>query len=145
MENHRNEVVVIFAGYPDKMQDFLAQNEGLRSRIAFHLDFPDYSGEEMEAILEQMVDQRKYALDTAARARCVQFLKQAVTRANFGNGRFVRNMLDHAIMNQALRLSDGHDQECLPAEELKLLLAEDFESDHEMRVPKIKPMGICLL
>ena len=63
MENRRDNVIVIFAGYPDKMEHFLSENEGLRSRIAFHLDFPDYNAEEMLQILELMVKNKGYVIN----------------------------------------------------------------------------------
>ncbi len=63
MENYRDEVIVIFAGYPEKMKEFLEQNEGLASRIAFHLNFPDYSPEELTQILDLMLEKSEYRMD----------------------------------------------------------------------------------
>ena len=60
MENYRDDVIVIFAGYPDKMERFLEKNEGLRSRIAFHVDFPDYNAEELCGILKLMSKEKGY-------------------------------------------------------------------------------------
>ena len=63
MENYRDEVIVIFAGYPDKMQAFIDQNEGLSSRIAFHLNFPDYNADELTMIMDLMLEQQGYRIE----------------------------------------------------------------------------------
>ena len=70
MENYRNDVIVIFAGYPDKMERFLEKNEGLRSRIAFHVYFPDYNAEELCDILKLMSREKGYILDKEAEKKC---------------------------------------------------------------------------
>ena len=70
MENHRDDVIVIFAGYPDKMKDFLNKNEGLRSRIAFYLDFPDYNADELTEIIKLMADKKGYKLDKKIESTC---------------------------------------------------------------------------
>ena len=104
MENYRDKVIVIFAGYPDKMRDFLAQNEGLRSRIAFHLDFPDYSPDELTDILKLMCEKRQYTMSDEALKSCRSIFGQASRVENFGNGRYVRNVLEQAIMRQSGRI-----------------------------------------
>jgi len=104
MENYRDQVIVIFAGYPDKMQDFLEQNEGLRSRIAFHLNFPDYSSEELVDIMKLMCEKRQYTVTDEALEKCRGIFEQAIRVENFGNGRYVRNVLEQAIMRQSNRL-----------------------------------------
>ncbi|WP_051226566.1 AAA family ATPase [Butyrivibrio sp. MC2013] len=71
MENHRGDVIVIFAGYPEKMAEFLDQNEGLRSRIAFHLSFPDYNEEELMSILQLMAKNRGIKIDNKAKERWI--------------------------------------------------------------------------
>ncbi|MCR5059768.1 MAG: AAA family ATPase [Saccharofermentans sp.] len=104
MENYRDSVIVIFAGYPDKMRDFLSQNEGLRSRIAFHLDFPDYSPDELTDILKLMCEARQYTISDDALACCKSIFEHASRVENFGNGRYVRNVLEQAIMRQSNRI-----------------------------------------
>lgn len=104
MENYRNKVIVVFAGYPDKMSDFLDQNEGLRSRITFHLDFPDYSSEELVDILKLMCEKRQYTVSEEAVSKCSAIFAQASRIVNFGNGRYVRNLLEQAILHQSSRI-----------------------------------------
>lgn len=95
---YRDQVIVIFAGYNSKMQEFLTQNEGLRSRIAFHLDFPDYSSAELLDIMKLMCEKRQYNVADEALEYCRNIFEQAARVENFGNGRYVRNVLEQAIM-----------------------------------------------
>ena len=106
MENHRDDTVVIFAGYPDKMEEFLRKNPGLSSRIAFHVDFPDYSTDELSDILKLMAKEKCMKLTDEAIEKAEKIFEQAVKNEDFGNGRFVRNLLEQAMMNMAQRLSD---------------------------------------
>ena len=137
MENYRKEVIVIFAGYSEKMKNFIAQNEGIRSRIAFHLDFPDYTPGELLDILRLQAKYREYTLDTEAEAFCRDLFKTAGEMENFGNGRYVRNVLDHAILSQSGRLIRDYDHE-LTKDELRLLTKADFEAE----TPELKPAGV---
>lgn len=127
MENYREEVIVIFAGYPDKMKRFLAKNEGLRSRIAFHIDFPDYNGEELCAILELMCKNRGYTLETGAAEKCKGIFEIACHNAEFGNGRFVRNVLEQAIIKQSARLVGEYRGKPVDRETMTTLSAADFD------------------
>ena len=127
MENYRDEVIVIFAGYPEKMQEFLQQNEGLASRIAFHLNFPDYSADELTQILELMLEKSAYRMTAETRNKCLEICENACQEPNFGNGRYVRNLLDHAVMRQAERLFRENRGGELSKEEACMLQAEDFE------------------
>ena len=126
MENMRKEVTVIFAGYPVPMNDFLERNEGLNSRIAFHVSFDDYSVEEMLAILELMSKDRGYRVTGDALEKCSRIFYNASKTENFGNGRYVRNVLEKAMLNQSGRL---YGQCCrnINKSELQTLLPEDFE------------------
>lgn len=128
MENYRDEVMVIFAGYPDRMKDFIDKNEGLKSRIAFYVDFPDYSVEELLLIMDLMVKKREYTLTEAARKKAKALMQKGCSNKDFGNGRFVRNVVEQAIMKQSLRLYEeiqsGKD---ISDEELSLLREEDLE------------------
>ena len=126
MENYRERVIVIFAGYPDKMREFLAQNEGLRSRIAFHLNFPDYTVEELMEILELHAGEREYRIAEEARQNILDIFSEAVGQENYGNGRYVRNFLEQAIIRQSGRILRDHANDDLTKEEMCLLLAEDF-------------------
>ena len=104
MENHRDDVIVIFAGYPDKMKTFVEKNEGLKSRIAFHIDFPDYNAEELFNIMKLMMKESEYTMTTDAEKAVMEIFETAQHTENFGNGRFARNVLEQAEMRQATRL-----------------------------------------
>ena len=126
MENYRNDVIVIFAGYPDKMQAFLEQNEGLKSRIAFHLDFPDYTADELTKIITLMSKSREYQIEEEAIAYCREIFEGAVCGENFGNGRYARNVLEQAILRQADRIVNAAAGREISKEEICLLKREDF-------------------
>ncbi len=125
MENHRDDTIVIFAGYPDKMEGFLAKNPGLRSRIAFHVDFPDYKENELLDILRLMVKNKNMKLAGDAEDKAHEIFREAVKLHDFGNGRFVRNLLESAIMGMSQRLA-GQDLNNLSDEMLVTLTADDF-------------------
>lgn len=127
MENSRGSTVVIFAGYPDKMECFLDQNPGLRSRIAFQVPFDDYTPEQLVDITHLLAEQRNLTLDAAVSEKLLAIYQRAVCVENFGNGRLARNLLEHACMRQAGRLiRTGPEQ--VTRRELGLLLPEDFEA-----------------
>ncbi len=127
MENRRDKVIVIFAGYPDKMREFLEKNEGLRSRIAFHLDFPDYNAEELMAIADLMIEDRGLKITEKAREKCKEIFAAAYIEPEFGNGRFVRNLIDQAMLKQALRLMSSGKKQKLSKSKLGLLIESDFD------------------
>ena len=143
MENHRDDVIVIFAGYPKPMEDFLQANEGLRSRIAFHLDFPDYNAEEMTKIFTLMLNEQGYTCSTDFLEKARNLFSEAVTHTEFGNGRFARNLLEQSIMKQSarlIRLNEGTDSTSRPLhrKDLITLIADDLavESVQNYRVEK---------
>ncbi|MCR5686177.1 MAG: AAA family ATPase [Lachnospiraceae bacterium] len=141
MENHREDVIVIFAGYPDKMEDFLNKNEGLRSRIAFHLDFPDYDPDEMSEILKLMADARGYQIEAAGMRKCYDIFKSVCKEADFGNGRFVRNLLEQAEMAQAHRLASTANGKKISKNALQTLTAADFDVNSSKKA-KSKPIPL---
>lgn len=104
MENNRDDTVVILAGYLDRMEELLRQNPGLRSRFGFQVRFDDYSPEEMMTILRVMAEERGFRLNDGVSAHVLPLLEQASRTPNAGNGRFVRNLLDKALMRQSERL-----------------------------------------
>ena len=104
MENQREDLVVILAGYKDRMARFFECNPGFSSRIAHHIDFPDYSGEELMRIADLMLEQMGYRFDEPARAAFVQYLQARLTQPHFANARSVRNALDRARLRHASRL-----------------------------------------
>lgn len=126
MENHRDDVIVIFAGYTDKMKSFLDRNEGLLSRISFHLNFPDYSADELVDILKLMAENRGYKLDDYVLCECRKIFVKASKKDNFGNGRFVRNLLEQAEMKQAQRLFKLSNGKKISKEELIHMEVSDF-------------------
>lgn len=131
MENARSETVVIFAGYPDKMEQFLNKNPGLRSRIAFHIPFADYSPDELYAITELIAKREKVTLDEGVRDKLLPIFDAASRRADFGNGRFARNLFEKARMKQATRLLGMDEGEVMPTM-FATLTAEDFEAPPDL-------------
>jgi probable Rubsico expression protein CbbX len=107
MENNREDLVVILAGYKDRMDTFFQSNPGFRSRIAHHIEFPDYSLDELMEIAELMVTQQEYRFDTAAQRAFREYLALRVTQPHFANARSVRNAIDRAKLRQANRLVRG--------------------------------------
>jgi probable Rubsico expression protein CbbX len=104
MENHRDDLVVILAGYEDRMDRFFRSNPGLSSRIAHHITFPDYTSEELLAIAELMLQQMQYVLSADAQATLQEYIERRQTQSHFANARSVRNALDRARLRQASRL-----------------------------------------
>ena len=141
MENNRKDTIVIFAGYPEQMARFLDVNEGLRSRIGFQLAFPDYSANELLEILELMLKEREYTLSADAKAKSLVVFEQALKNADFGNGRFVRNLLEQMIMQQSLRIfSEGNAREW-DKDSISLLTADDIPQGMVPKA-KVEPKGI---
>lgn len=134
MEDHRDDLVVIVAGYPDLMQEFLDSNPGLRSRFNKFIFFEDYSSEELVKILEGMAKKQEYALDEEAMEKAKAYFDYAVENKNenFANAREVRNYFEKAVSNQATRLV-GVDRK-LEKEDLLTIIAGDLieiEPDEE--------------
>ena len=127
MENHRDDVIVIFAGYPDKMKNFLDKNEGLRSRIAFHVDFPNYNADELLKILQLMSKNKGFELNSEIEQKCLEFFSTACNKNDFGNGRFVRNLFEQALLKQSQRVFTENLEKEIDREKLLELKAEDFE------------------
>ena len=126
MENRRDNVMVIFAGYPEKMREFLDSNEGLHSRIAFHIDFPDYTANELVEILQVMAKERELELDPATLEKCRDIFADAAKQEDFGNGRYVRNLLEAAVIRQADRLVAEQERHPITKQMAQSLSAEDF-------------------
>jgi probable Rubsico expression protein CbbX len=104
MEAERDKLVVIFAGYKDRMDDFFRSNPGLSSRVAHHIDFPDYDIDELMAIAQLMLAQQQYTFGPGAEDAFRAYLERRVTRPRFAHGRSVRNSIDRARLRQANRL-----------------------------------------
>lgn len=104
MENNRDDLVVVLAGYKDRMDKFFHSNPGLRSRVAHHVDFPDYSAEELLQIAKLMLAAQNYRFSLDAEKAFLQYITIRMTLEHFANARSVRNALDRARLRQANRL-----------------------------------------
>jgi probable Rubsico expression protein CbbX len=104
MEAERDKLVVIFAGYKDRMDEFFRSNPGLSSRVAHHIDFPDYDVDELMAIAHLMLDQQNYVFGPGAEEAMRAYLERRIARPRFAHGRSVRNSIDRARLRQANRL-----------------------------------------
>jgi probable Rubsico expression protein CbbX len=107
MENNRDDLVVVLAGYADRMETFFASNPGMSSRIAHHLDFPDYTLDELAAIGGLMLDRQRYRLSDEAGAVFREYLERRMTQPRFANARSVRNALERARLRHASRLTSA--------------------------------------
>ena len=132
MENQRDDLVVILAGYKDRMDKFFQSNPGMASRIAHHIDFPDYSEEELLEIAELMIRQMDYQFDESAVQALRDYIGYRIQRPNFANARSIRNAIDRSRLRQANRLfrlaaeEDGASEP--PREALMTISAEDIRA-----------------
>ncbi len=138
MESQRDDVVVILAGYRDRMERFFQCNPGMSSRIAHHVEFPDYTQPELLAIADRMLEAMHYRLDAAARAALEEYVARRMTQPRFANARSVRNALDRARLRQASRLLDARG-EPLSRERLVTLAAEDFRRSRVFARQEVTP------
>ena len=129
MENMRDQVIVIFAGYPGPMKSFIEKNEGLRSRIAFHMEFKDYNADELTQIIRGMCKEQGVVIDDDALEKCRKIFYNACKQSDFGNGRFARNLLDKALLNQAKRIAGTGCRGRVTKRMLTTLIADDFDED----------------
>ncbi|NIJ12969.1 putative Rubsico expression protein CbbX [Saccharomonospora amisosensis] len=125
MENQRDDLVVILAGYEDRMDTFFNSNPGMSSRIAHHLEFPDYELDELTAIARLMVEQENYRFSPASEAAFRDYLESRMRQPRFANARSVRNALERARLRQARRLFDGEARTC-GKQELMTFEPDDF-------------------
>ena len=141
MENHRDDVIVIFAGYPDKMKAFLDRNEGLRSRIAFHIDFPDYNPDELTDIFKLMAKRRGYEISDDVADYCRKIFKRVAKKKNFGNGRFVRTLLEQAWLKQSQRIIKENEGGSVTKEDLTRFKVEDFDVNLDKKFRDERKLG----
>lgn len=125
MENNREDLVVILAGYKDRMDKFFHSNPGMRSRIAHHIDFPDYGADELVAIAKLMLASQNYSFSTAGEEAFGKYIRLRMKSEHFANARSVRNALDRARLRQANRLFSGT-KKSLSKTDLITLEAEDI-------------------
>lgn len=125
MENCRDDMVVIFAGYPKEMNEFISRNPGLRSRISFYVDFDNYSADELFDITKLIAKNNGYKLADDTCETLVPIFENALASGDFGNGRFARNLVEQAQLAQSVRLS-ALDFDSLSGDDLITLCAQDF-------------------
>ena len=127
MENNRDDLVVILAGYKDRMDKFFQSNPGMRSRIAHHVDFPDYGADELVAIAKLMLAAQNYRFSSDGEKAFVEYIQLRMTQEYFANARSVRNALDRARLRQANRLFTGG-KKSLTSIDLMTIEAEDIRA-----------------
>jgi probable Rubsico expression protein CbbX len=127
MENQRDDLVVILAGYRDRMERFFQSNPGMSSRIAHHVDFPDYSSEELLVIARLMLEKMQYRLSSEAEAALVEYIDLRQAQPNFANARSIRNALDRARLRQANRLIAARGK-TLTRDDLMTIGADDIRA-----------------
>jgi probable Rubsico expression protein CbbX len=132
MENNRDDLVVILAGYKDKMDRFFLSNPGMRSRIAHHLDFPDYGADELMAIAEIMLASQNYRLSPEGKEAFAEYIPLRMRLPHFANARSIRNALDRARLRQANRLF-AHRGRPLTKADLVTIEAEDIRASRVFR------------
>lgn len=132
MENQRDDLVVILAGYADRMDKFFESNPGFRSRIAHHIDFPDYSDGELHQIAVGMLERQNYHLTDEAVSILASYIEHRRAQPHFANARSIRNALDRARLRQANRLFEA-DTGPLDAAALSEIAAEDIAASRVFR------------
>jgi len=133
MENQRDDLVVILAGYRDRMDTFFQSNPGMRSRIAHHIDFPDYTLDELVAIAEIIAAEQQYVLPERTLATVRDYLDRRMRQDSFANARSVRNALDRARLRQANRIVRGDGPMAVTREQLQVLEPADFLASRVFR------------
>lgn len=124
MESHREDLVVILAGYGNRMETFFQYNPGFRSRVAHHIDFPDYTLQELMSIADLMAGEQRYSFDAEAREAFCEYLELRIKQPHFANARSVRNAIDRMKLRQASRLVNAGG--CVSKEALMLFTASDI-------------------
>jgi probable Rubsico expression protein CbbX len=127
MENQRDDLVVILAGYKDRMDTFFRSNPGMSSRIAHHLDFPDYPASDLLRIADKLLEQQNYHFGAGARKALEEYVARRIQQPYFANARSVRNALDRARLRQASRLFADKDRE-FTADDLSTIAESDIRA-----------------
>jgi len=126
MENQRDDLTVILAGYTDRMETFFQSNPGFRSRIAHHIDFPDYDDGELLLIAEKLAGNAEYRLSDSAREALREYISRRRQQPNFANARSLRNAFDRARLRQAMRLTQR--EGAINVDDLVTLEASDIRA-----------------
>jgi hypothetical protein len=125
MEDNRDDLVVILAGYKDRMDTFFRSNPGMASRVAHHIDFPDYSADELLSIARLMATKMNYRFDAEGEAALREYIARRMAQPRFSNARSIRNGIDRARLRMANRLFASRGQ-LLDREALETISAEDI-------------------
>ena len=134
MENQRDDIVVILAGYKNRMDTFFRSNPGMASRIAHHIDFPDYTPDELLQIAELIAARMDYRFDDASVAAMHEYIAHRITQPNFANARSIRNALDRARLRHASRLfADASNNASPEKDQLMLIAPEDIRASRVFR------------
>jgi probable Rubsico expression protein CbbX len=144
MESQRENLVVILAGYQDRMDTFFQYNPGFRSRVAHHISFPDYTLEELTAIAELMLCQQSYAFDAGSRQAFAEYLELRIKQPHFANARSVRNAIDRMKLRQASRLI--REGGCIPKEQLARFAEADVRQSRVFQGgsdPELEGAVVC--
>lgn len=136
MENQRDDLTVILAGYQDRMDRFFESNPGFRSRIAHHVHFPDFADAELLSIVEKLAHQAEYRLSEDARQALRDYIAQRRQQSNFANARSIRNAFDRSRLRQAMRLVDIGAE--ISAAELVTIEAADIRGSSVFATPRAK-------
>jgi probable Rubsico expression protein CbbX len=134
IENQRDDLVLILAGYKDRMDTFFQSNPGMSSRIAHHLDFPDYSHDELRAIADKMLAGMNYRFGDGSREAFGDYLTRRLAQPHFANARSVRNVLDRMRLRQASRLFADRDR-TLTQEDLTTIEPSDIRASRVFAQP----------
>ena len=137
MENQRDDLVVILAGYKDRMERFFRSNPGMSSRIAHHLDFPDYAPADLLRIAEKLLEEHNYRFAPEARCAFEEYLQHRVRQPHFANARSVRNALDRARLRQASRLFAERER-LFTAQELTTIEAGDIRASRVFQAAAVQ-------
>ncbi|GIP32625.1 hypothetical protein J2TS4_18350 [Paenibacillus sp. J2TS4] len=136
MEDYKYQFVLILAGYPDEMDDFMRTNPGLPSRFPIQVDFPDYTVQQLMQIAHLMIKEREYSFHPQTEVKLKQHLVRELEASfgTFSNARLVRNLIEKAMRHQAVRLLQQHRQH--PSkQELMTLRPEDLRLDRPKTIP----------
>lgn len=144
MENRRDEVLVIFAGYEDLMKEFLETNPGLSSRISREIRFEDYSPEELCAILDSMMLRKQYRLTEDCKNKLYSYFTELKCDSSFGNARYVRKLVEHIILCQAQRIINAEETQLSNVEILSQVTLMDVEKALENFETKTRLQGSAI-
>ena len=135
MENNRDDLVVVMAGYKDRMDRFFESNPGFRSRIAHHVDFPDYSDNELASISRLMLEEQNYHFSDDAKVAFDEYIERRMQQPHFANARSIRNALDRMRLRQAKRLFEARGE--ITKDDLMRIEAEDVRASRVF----VEPVG----